>query len=167
MTRKEKTATERAETCAARRGDRPAMTPRPPVPAAAHSAKVTSAIDGCSEKPRGASTRPRYAVDGHAGSGGEYRDHDDDREDDQNRRSPGQDSPQPVPRRPGYGTPRRAASRWGRGSVARGLLTRDGEAANHESRGEAAPGGPGVSGYAGRGGSLPRPELLTMSACPK
>jgi hypothetical protein len=42
-----------------------------------------------------------------------------------------------------------------------------GEAANHESRGEAAHGVPGVSGYAGRRGSLSRPELLTNACLPK
>jgi hypothetical protein len=77
------------------------------------------------EPPWGAGGGPRYVDDGHAGPSGEYRDHDDDRDDDQNRGGPDQDSPQPVTRRPGYGAPFCAASSGGRRSVARGLLTRD------------------------------------------
>ena len=174
MTRKEKMATERAGNRAPRAAAmRPAMTPRPPVPAAAHSAKVTTGVDGCSENHHGGPAAGRgmwmTAMLGPAASTAimmmtemTIRIAAAPTRTARSRSRGGLTGLRSVAPVTGLSSVPPAAGAGGAWLAGCSPVT--GEAANHESRGEAVP---GVPGYAGRRGSLSRPELLTNVCLPK
>ena len=170
MTRKEKTIIARADGRAPRAtATRPAMTPRPPAPAAVHNEKVTSGIDGCRENHHGRAGRgSRYVDDGHAGASHQYRDHDGDRDDDQDRRDPRQTRLS----RSRAGRERSLAAGAAGGSSARRRSSGVARSVRHQPfvlapgaalRTESAREAPG---YAERDGSLPLPNLLAIPCLP-